>query len=392
MSCKGLVELIVLNVGLQAGILDTRTFSMFVLHALILTFMTTPLTLAFYPARHRNHSGTAVLPHPRAESGEGSERPSISHESFTTRVAVVVDKIEQVPAVMTLTQLLQHSTHHIISSKASVSHSDEKSAHSYPTLTYHNRAVTAAPVSVDVLRLIELTDRASAVLLSQSVDSLIHKDPILSVIRTFGYLNRMVVSTALSIIGWEEFVPSVATHVKQANAQMVIVPWSSGTIGEIPSTGNEVAEGSTPRPSAGIVPSNPFDAMFGQKQTGSSEAVVHTQFIRKVFTDIPADVALFVDRGLPQALEGQAGQHIFLPFFGGPDDRLALQFVVQLCMSSSMSATVVRYTKVESEELSPMSTIDEAKAQQILTTSILNVRVLMIPLIQFGLLTVIHLD
>jgi len=34
-----LVELIVLNIGLQAGILDTRTFSMFVLHALVLTFM-----------------------------------------------------------------------------------------------------------------------------------------------------------------------------------------------------------------------------------------------------------------------------------------------------------------------------------------------------------------
>ena len=30
MSCKGLVELIVLNIGLQAGILDTRLFSMFV--------------------------------------------------------------------------------------------------------------------------------------------------------------------------------------------------------------------------------------------------------------------------------------------------------------------------------------------------------------------------
>jgi len=29
----------VLNIGFQAGILDTRTFSMFVLHALVLTFM-----------------------------------------------------------------------------------------------------------------------------------------------------------------------------------------------------------------------------------------------------------------------------------------------------------------------------------------------------------------
>lgn len=36
MSCKGLVELIVLNVGLSAGILDTRLFSMFVVRVVSL--------------------------------------------------------------------------------------------------------------------------------------------------------------------------------------------------------------------------------------------------------------------------------------------------------------------------------------------------------------------
>ena len=44
-----------LNIGFQAKILDTRSFSMFVVHALILTFMTTPLVLLFYPARYRVH-------------------------------------------------------------------------------------------------------------------------------------------------------------------------------------------------------------------------------------------------------------------------------------------------------------------------------------------------
>ena len=34
--------------------------------------------------------------------------------------------------------------------------------------------------------------------------------------------------------------------------------------------------------------------------------------------------------------------HLFLPFFGGPDDRLALEFVVQLCAHPGVSATVVR--------------------------------------------------
>ena len=44
-----------MNIGFQANILDSRTFSMFVVHALILTFMTTPLVLLFYPARYRVH-------------------------------------------------------------------------------------------------------------------------------------------------------------------------------------------------------------------------------------------------------------------------------------------------------------------------------------------------
>ena len=42
-----------LNIGLAAGILDTKVFSMFVLEALFLTFMTTPATLALYPPESR---------------------------------------------------------------------------------------------------------------------------------------------------------------------------------------------------------------------------------------------------------------------------------------------------------------------------------------------------
>ncbi|KAK0315356.1 hypothetical protein LTR01_000654 [Friedmanniomyces endolithicus] len=49
MSCKGLVELIVLNIGLQAKILSTRTFTIFVIMAIVTTFATTPLTAWLYP-------------------------------------------------------------------------------------------------------------------------------------------------------------------------------------------------------------------------------------------------------------------------------------------------------------------------------------------------------
>ena len=46
---SSLVELIVLNIGLQAGVLDTRTFSMFVLHALVLTFIVSSCGYGWFP-------------------------------------------------------------------------------------------------------------------------------------------------------------------------------------------------------------------------------------------------------------------------------------------------------------------------------------------------------
>jgi len=56
MSCKGLIELIVLNVGLSAGILTRLVFSMFVLEALVLTFATTPTVTYLYPPRLRTRA------------------------------------------------------------------------------------------------------------------------------------------------------------------------------------------------------------------------------------------------------------------------------------------------------------------------------------------------
>jgi len=48
MNTKGLVELIVLNVGLDIGVLNTQVFTMFVIMALVTTFLTTPLLHLVY--------------------------------------------------------------------------------------------------------------------------------------------------------------------------------------------------------------------------------------------------------------------------------------------------------------------------------------------------------
>src|SRR5688572_586023 len=51
MNTRGLMELIVLNIGLDIGVISQTVFTIMVLMALVTTFMTSPLLEWVYPAR-----------------------------------------------------------------------------------------------------------------------------------------------------------------------------------------------------------------------------------------------------------------------------------------------------------------------------------------------------
>ena len=360
-----------LNVGLTARILDTRTFSMFVLHALVLTFITTPLTLLFYPPQYRVHTGELPKqPVPSLEDGTGSTAREVQ-EAVKSRFAVVVDRIEQLPAVMTLTQLLQPPA--VGGPYSEVSSVDEKALAESMSVVPRTLAAAATPrIKVDALRLIELTNRTSAMLKSQAADSLALSDPVLAIFKTFGYLHRMAVSTALAVVGYENFSENVTQHVRASGSQMVILPWTNG-LGAVEDAATD-KENPVPSASDATSPStgttaSPFDALSHTKRQNNNQSgghgsvATHSHFVRRVFADAPADVALFWDRGVRESAEGAGeGQfHIFMPFFGGPDDRSALAFVVQLCMHPSVSATVVRIRKTDGGGLGPTDTIEQIK-------------------------------
>ena len=50
MNTRGLVELVILTVGLQYGVINDKVFAMMVIMALVTTFMTTPLLHWVYPS------------------------------------------------------------------------------------------------------------------------------------------------------------------------------------------------------------------------------------------------------------------------------------------------------------------------------------------------------
>ncbi|PVG00014.1 hypothetical protein CPB86DRAFT_730345 [Serendipita vermifera] len=347
MSCKGLVELIVLNIGLQAGILDQKTFSAFVVMAIVLTCMTTPLTLWVYPPKYRiPQTFPAKEKKDVEETTPERAAPRGDDDGFKSRFSVALSRIEHLPAAMALTQLL-HPTSSLISAL-------QPSAESLSDVHTENNDNTPSPpapkkksVHLDALRLIELSDRTSAVMKSSEIESIEQRDPLLSILRTFGFLNNIPVTTSASVVLYDGFANSLVTHARNHDSDLVILPWRSGNEDNV---------------SAGY---NPFEGLFGRGKEPSDDntsgVAVYSQFARRVFATSHTDVALFIDRGVlsSASLEdgtSSFGQHILFPFIGGPDDRIALSLVVQLCSNTGVTATVFRVQKVEDDALSPAET------------------------------------
>ncbi|KAF7309906.1 Na-H-Exchanger domain-containing protein [Mycena indigotica] len=342
MSCKGLVELIVLNVGLSAGILSPQVFSMFVLEALLLTFMTTPLVTALYPPDKRvraSATGANFNNVNDMEERAARERWRNLHDGARTRFTFVLDKLEHLPGMMAMAQLIQPHT-----PPTTLTRRQSKSSSSTDSLIIQ-------PISIEALRLMELSDRVSAVMKSSVSESLVASDPLLTIFRMFGRLHDLHVSPAISIVPFDDFGNSIAQTADSSESDMIVVPWlpfNTNTHSTVdgPNPTHGVAETSrTP----GLHSNNPFDALFKSASSGvhdKSASAVHASFVRSVFMAAKTDVALWVNQASHAA--GGSKQHIFLLFSGGPDDRMALEFVSQLCArNSELSATMLRLVKKE---------------------------------------------
>ncbi|KAG1899166.1 Sodium/hydrogen exchanger family-domain-containing protein [Suillus fuscotomentosus] len=286
MCCKGPVELIILNIGLSTGILTQRVFSMFVLEALVLTFIITPLILVFHRPEHRVHALAGEVPRwsigDRDEDIDDPQSPVTEDRPWRSRFTVVIDKFDHMSGMLAATQLALPNPR-------------------------------GTQTCVNALRLIEMPDWNSEIRMSSAVRTLIRADPVLDAFRTFGELNNIRVSRSLYFVPYEDMSKTVSNHAMQHGSELILLQWF---------------------PPSSIHRQDPFS-------TGNSAATMHSQFVRKILAESNTDVALFIDPGTSLSGTGPgSARHIFLPFFGGPDDRLALEFVMQLCTNPGISATL----------------------------------------------------
>ncbi|KAM0319986.1 hypothetical protein ACHAO8_000579 [Botrytis cinerea] len=344
MSCKGLVELIVLNIGLQAKILSTRTFTIFVVMALVTTVATTPLTTALYPPWYQKKleawkkgeidwEGNRL--HPEGDDYT-PDRSLEKLESTQVRRLLVYLRLDSLPSLFTFIALLGGDNTSTVTkvhrTKAELETVDEDGTPSSLT-------PKKLPLEVHGVRLLELTDRTSSVM--AEVDEYTHRDPVVNAFRTFAQLNNVAVSGGVSVVPESDYAEALATQAADNFSDLVLIPWTEPSILPV----NEIHHDSF---SSGL----------------------QDVFIQKTLDIANRNIAIFINRGFggptlrePRNLSSSASRlslrssqradivapiadrshHVYFPFFGGADDRVALRFVLQLAQNSNITATIIHF-------------------------------------------------
>jgi hypothetical protein len=197
-------------------------------------------------------------------------------------------------------------------------------------------------LQVSGIRMLPLTERTSSVMKVSESDEYAHRDPVVNAFRTFAQLNNIAVSGDMSIVPESTFASTLVSKASDFSSDLILIPWSeTGIISEDETT----------------FPSTESHSRFSNGP--------HTQFVREALDLAACNTAVFInhnfggprtnERGLQRALSGLSisnpaisvspiadrSHHLFLPFLGGPDDRVALRFVLQLAHNVSITATIL---------------------------------------------------
>lgn len=355
MACKGLVELIVLNIGLNAGVLNLEVFAIFVMMAIISTLVTAPLTLAFYPVWYRRQ--LEAERNSLTASGRDISTPSDSDEEKPlSRFAIVLEQVDHFGPIMDLVRLVKGQAEltpsPVEGSPDDTSSSDVDRKGSPPPPPSSSKSF----VSLAAFRLVALTERTSALLHAASpIPALLRADTLSALLRSFAAGLGIPVNSRLNILSEEQYPFQVSKWVEEEQSEMVVIPWSLDSQDPLGNgKGKEIEE-----EDGGLVEQyirNPLEGLFGLNEAkgargrSGGEAASYATFARRVFAEAPCNVSLFLETA-PSTLASNGSlpiynSHIFLPFHGGSDDRACLRLLVQLVTANpNLSATVLHVVR-----------------------------------------------
>jgi hypothetical protein len=316
--------------------------------ALVTTVSTTPLVAFLYPPSYQKKleswkrgetdwDGNQLHP-----EGDMSSEGSIEKLQTTqVRRLLVYLRLDSLPSLFTFIALLggerpqvMAKTHRSKIELSTVPENSDSTAHSSSAL------VSKPPLEVHGLRMLELTDRTSSVMQVSEMDEYSYKDPVVNAFRTFAQLNNVAVSGDVSVVPESSYAETLASQALDHFSDLILIPWNeNGGISDGDSTEDHFSSG------------------------------LQDAFIQKTLEKATCNTAIFFNRGFggPAISESRAlsrsvsglslrshreapaqpiadrSHHIYFPFFGGVDDRVALRFVLQLAQNSNITATIIHF-------------------------------------------------
>lgn len=370
MSCKGLVELIVLNIGLQAKILSTRTFTIFVVMALVTTFATTPLVQVLYPPWYQRKldawkRGEIDWDTGKPLTDEANESDGVAiqkTESAKIKNLLVYLRLDNMPTLLAFVSLLGGKpTETVVKEHPSLAQGKEdETTESRPR----------KHVEVHGVRLVELNDRGSAVMKVSEADEITAFDPVLNAFRVLGQLFNLAVSGEVNVVPTSSFADTLVNKAMDESSDMLLLPWSeTGNLSETQIVSSNSAKNK--------LDSDAYSSFVQQSlDSGKCNAAI---FINKGFSGTLKQRPMTLHRTMSAlSLRSQREQatsmntdrdrshHIFMPFFGlSADDRVALRLVLQLAENPGVTATIVHYQLSDEIEVATQHEVVPSKEMEI---------------------------
>ncbi|PVV03829.1 hypothetical protein BB560_001693 [Smittium megazygosporum] len=381
MSCKGLVELIVLNVGLETNVINQSVFSVLVLSALISTFLTTPIIRKIYPPKYHK---LADEPAADAITINKTLPPSINtkllYAGSPTSALISISRPTQLPSLLNLLNLINKTP---IKHEKSIPNTNSESS------VYLKQPSFVQKLNISVLRLVELTGRGTSVMLQSESDTIKRYDPIITTLSAFFQISQISATLQLAVSNTGLFFDEILQYSENTGIDLAIVP----AFEKINSTDSLGPEGLNLASTSGIYP--------------AFNSARETEMVHKLLLNAKINVAVFVSCGFssvpisheyilrPLATEKYLSDRefnkelqisserflnhptfgeppfenvdvdlpiVYIPFIGGKDDIYGLDLALGLIGNTNTNIVVVFYIDDIADTQLSLDTLNFAKS------------------------------
>ncbi|KAK7284210.1 hypothetical protein RJT34_18952 [Clitoria ternatea] len=285
MNTKGLVELIVLNIGKEKKVLNDEMFTILVLMALFTTFITTPMVLAIYkPSRIVN----STLPKPRR----------LTDLQEKIRILACIHGTSNIPSLINFIESI--------------------------------RATNKSRLKLYVMQLTELTDGSSSILMVQHsrkngfpfitrFQRGAMQDQIATAFQAYGEVGKVTVHHLTSISLLSTMHEDICHVAEKKGVAMIILPFHKRWRGE----DEEVTE-----------------------DLGQGWRDVNQRVLQNAPCSVAVIVNRSIRRRYEQRAETSvaAGKRVCIIFIGGPHDRKVLELGSRMAEHPTIKLVVLRLT------------------------------------------------